>query len=531
MRRPNPIKAATAAVPAAAPFALPAALAAAALACLPALAQDGVLAGPRPAVSPVTPVGPPALPAAPVAVPAPGGTPVDPSPAASAADRIGVSNARLNPALGAPPPERATGSDRGITGGADLAFGLNRGASDRLETRVNADVESRTTTQTLGLSASGTLLGWGLSDDVEEDGWELADPTARFRYRRTAFDGFFDLRGSVSEDRLSFLTATDPGIDLADPFLDPSLLFEGEGLRRDVRLSFAISALEDLPVGVEISGAARDTDYIGTPEGFVDPETGDPLYLDTRTGRLDAALRLDVTPLLTTRIGLGVSRADTGEDFGSYETRSASVSADYRPTERLSLQASLGVAETFREEGDRTETGITASLGGAYELPRGSIGLSYARVFDISGARDEIALRRDIDLPGGDALGVEVGLSRDEGGTTETIGAVDYVRTGRRGDLALSFGRSVRSTVSGNSAAVTTLGAAYRRELTRRDGLTVTADYTSVGSAESGRVAVGLDRQITRDWGLSAGVERRIRNGREDDAVFLTLGRRFQLGG
>ena len=461
MRRPNPPKAAHKAVPAA--------LAAAALACLPALAQDG-----------------------------------------------GAS----------------VGGDRGITGGADLAFGLNRGASNRLETRVVADVESRTTTQLLGLSASGTVLGWSLGGDGEQgDDWELVDPTAGFRYEREAFDGSFSLRGSVSEDKLSFLSATDPGIDLEDPFLDPTLLLEGDGLRRDTRLSFALSALEDLPVGVEISGSARNTDYIGTPEGFVDPETGDPTYLDRRTRTLDAALRLDVTPLLTTRIGFGFSRADTDEDFGTYETRRVSVSADYQPTERLALEASLGVAENRRPFSDVSETGATASFGAAYELPRGTIGLSYSHVFDVSGARDEIALRRDIALPGGDSLGVEVGLSRAEGGSVETIGAVDYVRTGRRSELALSFGRSVRTSVNGSASTLTTLGAAYRRELTARDGLTATADYTSVDSVESGRFAVGLDRQLTRDWGLSAGVERRVRNGRDDDAVFLTLGRRFQIGG
>ena len=460
----------------------------------------------------------------------------NPTKAAPVAVRTALPAALAAAALACMPPlapalaQEGVGGDRGITGGVDLAFGVNRGASDRLETRLVADVESRTPTQVLGLSASGTFLGWGLSGDVEEDGWELADPVAGFSYAREAFDGRLEVEGSVSEDRLSFLTATDPGIDLEDPFLDPSLLSEGEGVRRDVRLSFDLVALEDLPVGVEISGAARDTDYVGTPVGLVDPDTGDPRYVDIRTGRLDAALRLDVTPLLTTRLGFGVSRSETGQEFGSYETRRVSVSADYRPTERLSLEASLGAAENVREAGE-DERGLIASLGGSYELPRGSVGFSYARVFDNAGARDDLSVRREIDLPGGDSLGVEVGLSRTEDGETETIGAVDYVRTGRSDELALALGRSVRTTVGGRSEAVTRLGAAYRRELTARDGLSLSADYTSVGSAESGRLAVGLDRQLTRDWGLSAGVERRLRDGSDDDAVFLTLGRRFQLGG
>ena len=516
MRRPSPPKAAQGMAPAA--------LAAAALLCLPALAQDG-----RPITVGSSPTGP--LAAGSLAT---GLTVTGPAGAAAAARVDGRGTGFGVGSTTGPFAEEADGptqgSDRAITGGADLAFGLNSGASDRFETRLDADAEARTSTQFFGLGARGTILGPALSDEANGDGWELADPVASFRYRRDAFDGNFSLRGSVSEDKLSFRTATDPGIDLEDPFLDPSLLLEGDGLRRDLRLAFSLSALEDLPVGVEASGSVRDTDYIGTPENFVSPFTGDPAFLDTRTGAIDAALRLDVTPLLTTRLGVGLSRADTGQDFGSFETRRVFASADYRPAERLALEASLGVAENVRPFSGESETGLTASLGGSYELPRGAIGASYARVFDISGARDEFSVRRDLLLPGGDTLGVEVGLSRPEGGDAEVVGAVDYVRTGRRDEIALSFGRTVRTTVSGGSSTLTTLGAAYRRELTARDGLTVTADYTSVGDADTGRVVIGLDRQITRDWGLSAGVERRIQNGQGDDAVFLTLGRRFQLG-
>ena len=423
-----------------------------------------------------------------------------------------------------------SGSDNAVTGGVDFATGVNTGASGRLETRLAADLQSQTSTQLLSLGASGTLLGYAVTDDPQGEFGKLADPVARFTYRRSAFDGSFRLSGSVTEDDLAYQTATDPGIDLEDPFLDPTLLIDGTGLRRDKRLSFALTALEDLPVGVEVSGSFRDTDYIGTPENFVNPFTGDPGFLDTRTGEVDAALRLSVTPILTTRLGFGYSRSDTGQDFGTFQNRNAYLSAEYAATERLALDASIGLAETVRGQSGEPERGIEGGFGALYELPRGSVGFSYAHVFDVAGPRDEFSVSRGIDLPGGDALGLEIGLVRSEEGT-DTVGAVDYVRTGRSDTLNLSLARTVRTSVSGELSTLTTLGAAYRYQLTARDGLTLGADYTEVGSVSSGRLTAGLDRQLTRDWGLSTGVERRIRTGApDDDAVFFTLGRRFQLG-
>lgn len=406
--------------------------------------------------------------------------------------------------------------------GRDIRGGEDGG---RVGLRLGTDLSSVTRTQRLVLRGGTEVLTF---PGTSEDGLELGPLDLSLDYARQAARGRLTFSASVTEVQLDDVTALpallDP--DLFDPDLplDTDLLETADGGTQ--RTARASGRLELGAEGAALRAAAffdvRRTDYEDAP---ADRE-------DSESVRLGAEVTGRVAPNF--EVTLGVEGTEVREDGETDRTTRVRLGANYEATERLTLTGSL--ARVRRDEDGEEETGTAAAFGLGYELPRGAIGVDYARRFDLAGTRDELSVTRRIDLPGGDGLTLGVGAVRTEDGDVQATGSVAYDATLPRDTaLALSAVRSVSDTTDGELATRTALAARLSRALTSTTSLQVTADYgridgTDADDSEVGALRAVLARDLPQDWRLSGGLEQRFDDGDAGPVAFLGLSRRFEGG-
>lgn len=393
---------------------------------------------------------------------------------------------------------------------------LNIGVSTGLTTNSNRELDPNTsegtTAATVGLSfdyvdatpiQSLTLSGsTGLrfargSEAVEEDNG-LTDPTFRFAYQRSVPDTAFSLSGSVRRSDVSFLRSLDDFLlDPDDPLFDPDQLtsIQEDGTRLTFDLGTRVDLFRRARFGVDLSAGLSGTRYSGTT---------DPDLVDTDRTRAGVGLRFEIDPVTRARLGLRRSRIQ--EDDPTVRDRdttqiSASIARDFP----------LGVIGL-----DATTTQTDGTIG---STRRNGLELSLSRrstTWDLSG---------------------RIGLSRNDNGETTAIGGLTATRELENSQIGISFDRSVRTGDTSN-VTVTALSVDYGTRLTPVLSLSAGASYVQTDeptepTAEAGTLNLNLNRALTEDWALSAGVTQRYRsnsNGTANDtAVSLGIRRSFQF--
>ena len=430
--------------------------------------------------------------------------------------------------------------DSEIRAGRDVTVGDTRG--DVLSrTDLSFGLRSETPTQSLFLSLGGTYRALPFEGDSEFTG-----PDGRLRYRREAADANLTVTGSVQTRDLDFvrgllldedgepLDFDQDGVILDDDgIIDADNLETGTGTRRATRLGFSLDLLQDRPIGVELDGSYRRIDF----------DEADTNFDESRRASLDAALRLRLAPTLTARLTYGISRFDSDRDAQDdpdddvrRDTDSYGVAFDYDVTPRLNATLALRRTANDIEEVDGDEidrAGVTGSAGLTYALPRGSIGARYTRRLEQGEKRDEISVSRRFDLPGEDVLALQLGYATFDGDDAVTAG-LDWTRRGARGDLTVSLDRTVGSSLDDGFSTRTRISADYRRRLTPLTGLGIRAEFGRIDEEEgetneAALLRASLNRQLTRDWTLSGGIEGAFEDDETETAVFARISRRFDL--
>ncbi|TFL17126.1 hypothetical protein [Jannaschia formosa] len=415
----------------------------------------------------------------------------------------------------------------------DLGVGLEAdGDGPELRGDVGLSYLTRTRSQSFELSL-------GSSVRVGEDGIgdEALLPVLRTVYGFDNGATLLSLSGGYTlreVEGLSFLLTEDLDGD-GDPGFDTVGLVEDDGLLETVSANLALSLWRRSPVGLELGADLLRRDY---------RDTSDPDLDDSRRVGASAALRLTPREGLDFRLTAS-HRRESEDDLLDRETETTRLGAgvDWRAAPGTAID--LTVARSVREEdrlaaGGGRETIRTTGLvwegGIAQDRRNGRRGLRFARTLVDDGDRlDDLELFRALDLAGGGALSLGVGLARFEDGDLAVEARAAYSQPLAQGArLTASLSRQAGTDGEDQEVARSQARIGFDRPLSPVAGVGISArlarievidgvdpDQTAISVAASYRHA------LTPDWSLRASVTHdaaRPEGGDTDRDTRLSLG-------
>lgn len=387
-------------------------------------------------------------------------------------------------------------------GGRVMSFDV----SQRLEAESNPDAEPdggdaslvSTTELGFGMTTSTPTTSLGLNLDArlrqafdDSEGPTLEGPDATIDYSTRAANASFEASLAYSERDISYIDRFNPdGDDAIDGFPDDRSDLEGEGTRQSLRFSArAEYGLRD-PFGLALTVQARDLSY--------EDVTSEELE-DSRAYSTELETRFDLRPTLQVTSSLGYQHVTEG----GVEEETVGIGAGVsllRPNVTYSFGGLVDIVE------GEPRVGLTAGFGGA--LPRGGTyeaSLGVTRTID-----DNLVLTAD-------------------GSYTAPLTPLSQ--------LELQVERSVSDDIDEGEQVTTALDAIYTREMTPLTQLSLEAgllresDSSGDNASTDARLATSVTRQLTRDWGLSAGVSHEYSDDEagsaSSNAIFVQIGRSF----
>lgn len=393
--------------------------------------------------------------------------------------------------------------------GVQLTFGLTQ-RLEASENRALDSVSKGTTLQavtglSLGVASdtqsssfrfnTSTNLSFTRNPDGSSDA-DLSTPRFSFSYGQSARNASFDVSGSYSESDIAFLRPLSDFLDSNGQVVLPTDLDDltGTGLRRNSDLRARLSFGDAGPLGLTLRAGFANIDYVNASNASL---------VDNSRFDLGADLRLDINAVTSARIGTSWSR--------------------------------------FEDADPATTDGVTRGLNAGLDItrPNGTLSTSLGIREKSGNSTLSFGVSRSLDLPRG-TLQASLGLSSDDGGQARLNGGLRYSQQLPNGQLSLGINRSESVASDDTERLTTAINMAISHQLTSASSLSADFSYvdneqlvtgTSIVTASLG---LGYNRQVTRDWGLSAGYRHDLRDDGagtrgNSDTVFLQLGRSFQF--
>jgi hypothetical protein len=367
------------------------------------------------------------------------------------------------------------------------------------------------------------------SPDDDLDGFNFRLPTATADYTVLGPNSRLSLNARyvferVDEDVLVFL----------DENLNPvDLLIDGGELRR-ITLGANFSTGIEGPLGLDVGASFDNRDYI---------DTTDPDLFDRRSVRANAALRFQLTPVMTGRLTGSISRLDddtAGDPRTETMAYGAGLTYALDPITTFSADASFTTVEETAFGTTLSETdGIAFTLSAQREMRNGLIGARVARTINEAATRTLISFDRGVDLRDG-SLSYSVGYSfSEDNGDDALVGSLDYVRELRTSRLSARLSQEAVSSDGGDDTLVTRIAVGFNQEINSASSLGVDfglgrSDTLVAGGDTTTRANLGVSyrRELTRDWDWVLGYEARLsrETGGSDatsNRVFTRIDRSF----
>ncbi len=356
-----------------------------------------------------------------------------------------------------------------------------------------------------------TTFGLQASDnpDLTEDGRSRVDAFTSFRLGLIDATPSQGLQASVAGALRASRGEDDTSFDLVDPTFGFGYFRESRGSRLTFDASVQrteVSSLSPLELALDDTLSAQDI------EDILNRNTAND---DTRLGyALGAALETGRDRPFGIIYSLDVSGTRYSGDVGSLDDRNrATAGIGFRFDLTETLQATAGVGYTIHD-GD-LEDGVGVDFGLTQRFATASLGGRLGFATDDSGLRTTVALTGSLDRKTGGLTG-EIGVTRLDNGDLQLIGAAGASFAFPTAALSFDLSQRVAQVEDDNGEAVvrtvTSLSAAYTRQLTRAwqmgaDARYVRASAEDGGESDSyGEAGLSLSRAITRDWSLSLGV-------------------------
>lgn len=411
-----------------------------------------------------------------------------------------------------------------VAGGSD--------AETRLGTRLTFGIESESRVQTISLRLSGEYV---LRDGGTGEPREFLGPDLSFGYRREGATSDFTLTATRTEREVrdTFAVLADPG----DP-LSPSDLILDDGTLESTDISARLRTGLEGPLGFEIGVAASSRQYRGT----VNPDLEDGETLGA-----DIALRARLSPQIDGRLTASVleERTDNTERTRRQTTRlGTGLTFALDPIRTLDVAVGGVRIETTETlggvRGTSTEDGLSFGLSYTEERPRGFFTMGLDRDFLSSGGITTARVGQSIALPTGQ-LDYNVGIGMTDDGDFAPVGRLSLTQETRRSAWSAEF---VAALVPDDDDAVATMSLelGYTEALTESLGLTLAVNYgvtSPLGDSTDperrrATVEASLTRELTRDWGLTAGYIGRYSKDEGSDSAwsngaFVEIGRSFSI--
>ncbi len=374
----------------------------------------------------------------------------------------------------------------------------------------------------------------GLEGAFDDEG--LSDPALRLSY---------DRKGANSTLGLD-LAFTDAPVDLFEPQTLPdgtlsySDLTAATGRVQTTNGSLTLKTGTEGPLGFDLTAQVFDRDY---------GQTNDPSVYDSLTASLGVTARLRGVAGGDLGLSLAARHADY-DDLGQTrkETRSLTLTWDRALDGATRLATSLGVTQAETEAFGQDFAGSTGAVGGLglkRDMANGTAELGVDLTRDAKGARTALRFARNLKLATGE-FGAELGYGARSGAAGEATGQLSWSQTLAQDKISVALSRRVVTSETEADTLQDSLRASWSHELSETRSLGLTYSLNAITDTGTGTGA-GLVDDVTRhslraslvqdlgqDWALTTGVELRQSDrestGRaEDQAIFLTLARRFVL--
>lgn len=360
----------------------------------------------------------------------------------------------------------------------------------------------------------------------------LDDSSAGFAYARNLGNSRLEFGADYSNSDLVFI---DPLSVIED--LDETDLIDDNGRRELISANLAFETGINDPIGflLELDRGARR--YSGTT---------DPGLFDTDTSTITATGRFRFSEVLEGRL-IAYHNVYDAMDVPRTErtTDTISIGATYDVSPTLTIDASIGHSEVEENltaiPSTSTEKGVVGTFALTKALANGTAGLSFDKVISITGGRSNFEVSRLLELPQG-TLEASIGASRGDAGNTQAIGSIFYNHELPLGNFSATASRRYATSTLGNDTRITSATFGYNTQLSPLSGLAFNVQFSEVvdvGAGAVGHSSIGSFRttysyELTNDWNLLAGYERRFRRSDTvprtySNEIFLTLEREFTI--
>ncbi|MEO9899067.1 MAG: hypothetical protein ABJQ34_21415 [Paracoccaceae bacterium] len=354
--------------------------------------------------------------------------------------------------------------------------------------------ERRTTIDALVFRIGGDFeLGTG-----DLDGSAFQDPFLVLSFDRDVRHSRLGLSVQYSETDVSN-SDTSGLIDLSDDVLGSDV-----GTRQNLTLEISGATGVDAPIGADFDIRRDQLRY---------SDTTDTSLLDEDTNTLEGGVTFRFSPRLSLRSFVQYTDRDVNGPGGvDRETTILGATLDAEISDILSGNLTLSYDEIeFLEPNPSTVDGLSISGGLTRLTSNGSWGLTFSSDVGESGRRDQVSLRRDLELKSG-SLGLSFGATHTEGLSTDPLYGIDWTRDLARGSISLSLDQSVTSDALATEQIDTSLSLGVTQEVTDLSSLSLDAslrDSNELGAAgiDSRRIDVSLTyrRELERDWDMVGG--------------------------
>lgn len=359
------------------------------------------------------------------------------------------------------------------------------------------------------------------------------DPSIVLGYQMESADSLLEAELAYQQVSLQF---EDPllGIDdLIEDGLEPSDLTASDGMRGTYSASVSFETGRTAPFGFGTVLEYEKTEYW---------DTTDPGNYDDETTAAEVFARLQFSPVMEGRIALDWEQYDAMDAVStSRRTTGATASLTYEINAITRMTASLGYTEIEETNliGTTLQDGVTGGLAVTRDFPTGNITAEYSTGISTTGRRDTIEVRGEFETPGG-SITAGLGATRSNAGDVNMIGSLGYTNELAMGTVTAALERSYDTSNAGIENRSTTASLGFDTDLSPNASIGFELDYAEVTdvAADTTTSISGFratyNRDLTADWGLTAGYEYRNRQetgatNRESNELFVTLEREFSI--
>ena len=431
----------------------------------------------------------------------------------------------------------------GVRGTLSVTQGLEFSDNRRLEatsagdtltsvTRLGFGVLSETRTERFTFNLNGIFEDSSGDGASEDEGFRTTNRSASLGYRREGANARLEFGASFSnreiqDDFIGFFV---------DGEFDPrALKLEGGEVDRTSYSARLQTGLEG-PFGFDVRLRTSDRTY---------EDTTDPDLVDQSRLSVDTVSSFRLRPNFSLRALAGVGSVEEEGVFLEENERSyLGFGIETETARGLTLRGDILFDETETLlDGETTdeEDGVGFDVSVEQARPNGSVGLAVSSRIDGAGRRTSASVSRGIELPTG-GLSLSLGIVDQEDGDLGLTSSLRYLRETPVGTITADLAQQP-STQIDEAFLNTSISLGINRDLNELSQVGATLRYGSTSVLSDGeedsdtRTTLGLtyDRELTQDWGLTAGVEyTRIDEADEADrsssTVFFNIGRDFDFG-